>query len=1286
MQLLILGLILGLGAKEDMNWWGSETSALHKSVNVLSGLDAHLMLHIFLPPLIFESAASLEWHLFDKAKTYIFVLACPGLLLATFMSSSVLNTLHRTTTLSAVAGTCAMAAPAIWPETAGTLIGVILSATDPVAVVALLKELGVKPSLSTSIEGESLFNDGTALVIFLIVIGLVDGTALELTFVDYLSKFLVMSLGGMIWGFLFGFIVVSWLGVIFNDALSEITITMSSAYLCFYIAERFFGISGVIAVVCFGLYFGSTGRTRVSPEVAHFLEEFWELLAFFGNTLIFVIAGIVIGKDVDTSLLTGTNVLYLLLVYLAVTCIRGFVVGCTYYTLTKFGFPLEKSDQIIAWWGGLRGAVGLALAMMVFSNDCIPKEIRDYTLFYTSGIVILTVCVNSLSMPHLVSHLQMDRVASSRQMVFDQAMRNLRAAGDKQEAILRSDHVFDSAVWDEVRKYYFVVPKSKQAIETHVKNTSDKQKLEAKEARRRVLMICKKSYWKQFQDGLLGQHAVKYLMHHTDLAIDNECSLSEWEHYIKLLTFNSSINNERKEEQGAELDQKSKRRRMLLKKLDSVLTICLILILVIIACAWSILEPESESTSNKMTSYRIFEYVSTAIFCVELAVRMYCLGDMHSFFADPYTMMDAFVVFLDLLLLAAGDVLGEVSGFTKSLRIIRFLRLIRLFRIARLAKKIKDTNLEAVNDTKSLWDKSEGIAKNYKRRILYNQLQHGYDVASGFKIAREEALDLLSGLLGSATRFQAIRDEIEEDLKGVRSSLLDMQRLYSEIASSITTAIAARTVLNKQRHAIHDLFHEGMLDKMEMEKMIGSVEYQMKRLHYQPPVITMPAKVDLLKQIPWLECLSEAELLTVVDNFQDSVFTRGDVLMRQDETDDTVYVLARGTVVVELETQLGEKIELDELGMGSVFGEIAWALKSKRGASIIATSPGLLFKIDGNILRDLAQRNKMLSDRLWDTCGRRLSENMLANQLEHHGKSRRQIRDIVHNMELFTVKPDKKQIEFKSKAHVILLQGVAMQSNPMTGQAEMVEAPSIVLPCNPGGDFFTVNFTADGKFMTELNCVAMRTKTILKGRVVNLIDGGSMITSSSSPKAIHDNLEQMGELMTTSDLVKSKIGRKHTIHIGMNASIGADIQQLHSDMEKKARSGRLTQEDKAKVTHLHGLETGPNGQRQSSMMKASGEMEQFRQDLLSGRESPGSDVSHTVQEAEGLFMDSEPAPVRTPVGRKSSMISTHKYAEPSFSREQSPSIGKQMSNQMEMQRRASLSDKDREAEDKEEEK
>jgi sodium/hydrogen exchanger 10/11 len=1133
-----------------------------------------------------------------------------------------------------------------------------------------------------SIEGESLFNDGTALVIFLIVVGMVDGSDTSSGAVDYISKFIVMSFGGMIWGTVFGFIIVTWLGVIFNDAMSEITITMSSAYLCFYLAERVLGVSGVIAVVCYGLYFGSIGRTRVSPEVAHFLEEFWELLAFFGNTLIFVIAGIVIGRDVDGDLLTGSNVGKLFLIYVGCSIVRGFVIGLVYSFLSKCGVPLQKEDQVIAWWGGLRGAVGLALAMMVFANDCVPKEIRDYTLFYTSGIVILTVCVNSLSMPNLVSFMEMDRVAPSRQMVFDQAMRNLRAAGDKQEAILRSDHVFDSAVWDVVRSYYFEVPKAKQAIEQGVKNTSDKQKLEAKEARRRVLMICKKSYWKQFQDGLLGNHAVKYLMHHTDIAIDNECEINEWDTFSTLLKFNSSINNERREEQGTELDAKSKKRRTLLKMLDSVLTICAILVLVIVACVWSIF---TEDTDNKeMTAYRVFEYVSTFIFTVELTVRLYCLGDFHSFIADPYTVVDSLVVVLDLLLLLAGDVLGSAGSFTKGLRVIRFVRLIRLVRFARLAKKIQDTNLEAVSDTKSLWDKSEGVAKNYKRRILYNQLQHGYDVASGFKIAREEALDLLSGLLGSATRFQAIRDEIEEDLKSVRSSLLDMQRLYSEIASSITTGIAARTVLNKQRHAIHDLFHEGMLDKSEMDKMIGSVEYQMKRLQYQPPVISMPAKEDLLKQIPWLECLSMDQLSGAVDSFEDSVFTRGDVLLKQDDMDDTVYVLARGTVVVELETQLGEKIELDELGMGSVFGEISWALKSSRGASIIATSPGLLFKIAGSKLTQLANQNPDLSDRLWDTCGRRLSENMIAGQIENHNKSRRQIRDIVHNMDLFTVK-EKRAVEFKAKAHVILLIGTGVQMNKLTGAVDMIESPAIIEAMEPGVDYYSVSFSSESKFMCELSCVARKAHggksnspmliDSSKGKVEGTID--KLLEDKGSPdkpkadilhRYTNENLaadvDAMNNLLVGGDFDRghSRINRNQTLQSKQRGAFGADIDKI---MKKSARGGRLTQEEALKtsfilrggstvklegdidVDEMIAVGNSPNGAKERLNVTADDE-----EDDLEGLE--GLSVSglgalngSRNKKTQGKGEEGNGEVEFVPFKRKNSMISSKRYKEPS---------------------------------------
>ena len=126
MQLLLLGLILGMGAKQETMWFGDEGGKFYESVYVLAKLDPHLLLHIFLPPLVFESAASLEWHLFDKAKTYIFVLACPGILVATAMTGQVINTLHKGLEMTAVEPYCNDMGFAEWPGEAGLLIGVIL--------------------------------------------------------------------------------------------------------------------------------------------------------------------------------------------------------------------------------------------------------------------------------------------------------------------------------------------------------------------------------------------------------------------------------------------------------------------------------------------------------------------------------------------------------------------------------------------------------------------------------------------------------------------------------------------------------------------------------------------------------------------------------------------------------------------------------------------------------------------------------------------------------------------------------------------------------------------------------------------------------------------------------------------------------------------------------------------------------------------------------------------------------------------------------------------------------
>jgi len=298
----------------------------------------------------------------------------------------------------------------------------------------------------------------------------------------------------------------------------------------------------------------------------------------------------------------------------------------------------------------------------------------------------------------------------------------------------------------------------------------------------------------------------------------------------------------------------------------------------------------------------------------------------------------------------------------------------------------------------------------YRRRVLFNQLKNGYEIASGFKVAREEVMMAMKHIQNDGNDLRGILEIVERDLKDVHSALLDVQRIYNEIAASITTSLAARIVLNKQRLAIVNLHHEGLIDLNEHNRLKASVEYQMKKLSYHPPIIAMPQKIDILGQIPWLESVDRKELESIASSFEDAVFQRGDILVRQDEKSDSVFVLARGTVTVSYKQDGGDEIEIDELGMGNVFGEIAWALNSLRGATIKATSPGLLFTILGTKLRELAASNEKLERRLWQTCGRRLSENVLVT---HGFKSRDQIREMVSEMDLFTVDPMNKKVQVR---------------------------------------------------------------------------------------------------------------------------------------------------------------------------------------------------------------------------------------------------------------------------------
>ena len=175
------------------------------------------------------------------------------------------------------------------------MFGAIISATDPVAVVALLKELGASKKLATMIEGESLFNDGTAMVIFLIMLEMVEGK--ELSFGEMLGKFARLSFLGPLLGLCFGLLVEYILHKIHNNYVLETNLTIVAAYMCWFVAENTeVHVSGILAIVALGLYMSYAGKTGFSSESFHAMHHVWGYVGFCAETMIFMLAGIIIGN------------------------------------------------------------------------------------------------------------------------------------------------------------------------------------------------------------------------------------------------------------------------------------------------------------------------------------------------------------------------------------------------------------------------------------------------------------------------------------------------------------------------------------------------------------------------------------------------------------------------------------------------------------------------------------------------------------------------------------------------------------------------------------------------------------------------------------------------------------------------------------------------------------------------------------------------------------------------------------------------------------------------------
>lgn len=496
--LLIIG--LALGGIERSGFFHTYMPIISDSMELISDIDPHLFLFVFLPTLIFESAYSLEVHLFKRIFSQIATLAVPGLIVSTIATAVLVKYLF----------------PWDWSWELCFMFGALISATDPVAVVALLKEVSSRKRLETLIEGESLLNDGTAIVLFTLFYTMVISPANNsFDLFGVVGEFSFVVLLGLAIGVILGYMAIILISKVFNNALVEISLSVGVAYLVFFIAEYTFHVSGVVALVSLALMFSSIGRTKISPEVSGFLHHFWEMMAHFANTLIFLLVGVLIISRIKLDSLEYWIALFVL--YIGITLIRTGSVGLFIPVLKRIGVGITKEKAIVLIWGGLRGAVSLALALVVAHSEYIPKVVGDQILFLTAGIVVLTILINGMTMGKLLAYLGLDKLPPAKEATVQKAKAIVYSDMKEFLPTLKNNEFLQNVNWQAIKVINDL--QTQRENETQIQEEVKEEDLSIA-FRRRLLESERKFYWESYKGGHLGAAASKSLNMIVEEALD----------------------------------------------------------------------------------------------------------------------------------------------------------------------------------------------------------------------------------------------------------------------------------------------------------------------------------------------------------------------------------------------------------------------------------------------------------------------------------------------------------------------------------------------------------------------------------------------------------------------------------------------------------------------------------------------------------------------------------------------------------------------------------------------
>ena len=451
-------------------------------------LTKALLFSVFLPGLLFEAAFHIEFKQFWRNRLAIVSLALPGVVAAIALTAMI---------LPPVANVLRLVQGFSWEY--ALVFGALISAIDPIAVVAIFKNLGVPRRLAVLLEGESLLNDGTAIVFFTVSLAFVTGTVVTpggLAF-DFIKIAGIGALIGMGVG-----LAVSQVIKQVDDPMIEISLTMIAAYGSFLVAEHF-RYSGVIATVAAGMLCGNHGGMSPSTRIA--VETFWEYLAFVLNSIVFLLIGL---KVQFQALLSSWQAI--LVAYLVVTGGRALVIFGVSSLLRRTRERIPWAWSVILTWGGLRG--GLSMVLVLSLPEDFPY--RELLVSMTFGVIILSILVHGLTVSPLLRWLGVVRGHQER-AAYELTRGKLLAAHAALEEInqMSNVHFNNPEVLAGLRGEYEQKVERDSAVLGEL--PLERQQLQAEElrwTRRHLQLVEKGAVINAFHRGLLSQAVQEKLL------------------------------------------------------------------------------------------------------------------------------------------------------------------------------------------------------------------------------------------------------------------------------------------------------------------------------------------------------------------------------------------------------------------------------------------------------------------------------------------------------------------------------------------------------------------------------------------------------------------------------------------------------------------------------------------------------------------------------------------------------------------------------------------------------